>query len=104
MEHRSNVHPKQAIIHFLYVRLFKPVVFQIDPEKIHDTMVAFGESLGRYGVMRRITALLFDFQHPALAQRIRGIDFRNPVGLSGGFDKNGRLTDILPEVIGEATW
>ena len=29
---------------------------------------------------------------------IRGIDFRNPVGLSGGFDKNGRLTDILPEV------
>jgi dihydroorotate dehydrogenase len=98
MEHRSNVHPKQAIIHFLYVRLFKPVVFQIDPEKIHDTMVAFGESLGRYGVMRRITALLFDFQHPVLAQRIRGIDFRNPVGLSGGFDKNGRLTDILPEV------
>lgn len=98
MEHRSNAHPKQAIIHFLYARLFKPVVFQIDPEKIHDSMIAFGELLGKYAVARWVTAVLFDYQHPMLAQRIRGIDFRNPVGLSGGFDKNGRLTEILPEV------
>lgn len=98
MTYRSKAHPKQAIIHFFYVRLFKPIVFQIDPEKIHDSMIAFGESLGRYAWVRRVAGFLFDFQHPMLAQRICGIDFRNPVGLSGGFDKNGRLTDILPEV------
>ncbi len=89
---------RESVIHFLYTHVFKPIVFQIDPEKIHDNMVAFGESLGKYALARRITAFLFDFEHPALAQRIRGIDFRNPVGLSGGFDKNGRLTEILPEV------
>lgn len=98
MEYRSNSRLKQVIVHFLYVHFFKPIVFQIDPEKIHDSMISFGESLGKYAWVRRVAGFLFDFQHPMLVQRIRGIDFRNPVGLSGGFDKNGRLTDILPEV------
>ena len=96
MKYRTR--QQETLIHFLYRYFFKPIVFQIDPEKIHDIMVAFGESLGKYAVVKKVTAMLFDYQHPMLAQRIRGIDFRNPVGLSGGFDKNGRLTDILPEV------
>lgn len=89
---------REIISRFLYVYLFKPIVFQIDPEKIHDSMISFGESLGRYVFARKFVAFLFDYQHPSLAQKIRGIDFRNPIGLSGGFDKNGRLTDILPAV------
>lgn len=89
---------RESVIHFLYTHVFKPVVFQIDPENIHDSMIIFGESLGKYALVRRVVALLFDYQHPLLVQNIRGIVFRNPVGLSGGFDKNGRLTDILPDV------
>jgi dihydroorotate dehydrogenase len=96
MHHRSR--PHTALMHFLYRHVFKPIVFQIDPEKIHDSMIDFGESLGKYRPVRRLTGLLFDFQHAKLSQRICGIEFRNPVGLSGGFDKNGRLTDILPAV------
>ncbi len=83
---------------FLYVHFFKEIVFLIDPEKVHDTMIFFGRQLGRFALTRKGTAFLFDYRNPMLAQKIRGIDFRNPVGLSAGFDKNARLTDILPDV------
>lgn len=41
---------------------------------------------------------MFDYSHSSLEQTILGIYFKNPVGLSAGFDKNADLTDILPDV------
>lgn len=87
-----------AIIHTLYVYLTKPVFFLNDPEVIHDRVTAFGAFLGRFALTRWITAAMFSYQHPMLSQTIHGITFRNPVGLSAGFDKNGKLVDILPSV------
>jgi len=47
---------------------------------------------------QKFTSFLFHFAHPALEQNILGIHFKNPVGLSAGFDKNAELTDIMPAV------
>src|SRR3989344_1484049 len=35
-------------------------------------------------------------RHPALATRVFGLDFENPVGLAAGFDKHVRLMNLMP--------
>ncbi len=86
------------IIRFLYKNLLKPIFFLIDPEVVHDHISLTGRLLGSNPLTRKITALFFSYSNPALEQEILGIKFANPVGLSAGFDKNARLTNILPSV------
>src|SRR3990167_1530105 len=89
---------RAAVIHFLYTHLLKRLFFRMDPELVHDRLTVNGQLLGRYGVTRALTAALFNYQNPLLSQEILGIKFRNPIGLAAGFDKDARLTRILPAV------
>jgi dihydroorotate dehydrogenase len=91
--HRSRV------IRAIYARVLKPFFFRNDPERVHDWMTRAGIILGATGAGRALSTALFDYENEeVLAQDIRGIHFRNPVGLSAGFDKNAQLTNILPSV------
>ncbi len=81
-----------------YAHILKPILFKFDPEKIHDLFVMMGEWFGRHRFSRNMTAKFFKYSHPMLNQNIYGINFPNPVGLAGGFDKDARLTQILPSV------
>ncbi len=89
---------RNIIIHGLYTRLLKPIFFQSDPEMVHDRMAYLGSKLGSNKLTRMITSGLFNFKNESLSQEILGITFKNPIGLSAGFDKNAELTDILPSV------
>ncbi len=89
---------KRSIIGVLYRHVAKPILFRIDPEKVHDRFVAMGKMLGKTAMGRRLTRSLFLYKHSSLEQDILGIHFKNPVGLAAGFDKNAELTSILPEV------
>ena len=82
----------------LYKNILQPVLFQIDPEIIHDRMVTIGQFLGKFYVLRQITSLFFNYSNKNLEQEILGIKFNNPVGLGAGFDKNAQLTQILPSL------
>jgi dihydroorotate dehydrogenase len=81
-----------------YRSVVKPVLFLFDAQVIHDSMTFFGEQLGRHAFSRSFTSLLFNFKHPALNQTLLGIAFKNPIGLSAGFDYRAKLSDILPSV------
>ncbi len=81
-----------------YKYALKPVLFSFDPEKIHDLFLSIGNFLSRHNVLKKITRTAFYYENPILHQNICGIDFTNPVGLSEGFDKDGRLTEILDDV------
>lgn len=81
-----------------YKWIWKPVFFQIDPEIIHDYMAVFLHFFGKYGITRKITGVCFGYSNKMLEQNILGIDFKNPVGLSAGFDKNATLIDIMPSL------
>jgi len=87
---------RNAIIRFCYVAILKPVYFRMDPEKVHDGMIAFGASLGRFAFLRALCRLAFGYSNKKLEQKILGMTFVNPVGLAAGFDKNAELTQILP--------
>lgn len=89
---------KTRLMATAYRSILKPIFFHRDPEDVHDTMISFGACLGRFPITQRLTHALFDFANPMLAQTILGIRFKNPIGLSAGFDKNAELTNILPDV------
>lgn len=89
---------KSQLIHTIYTRIAKPVFFRMDPERVHDRAVATGERLGRHQLTQQLTRYAFNYQHESLQQEIRGIVFKNPIGLAAGFDKNAQLTQILPAV------
>lgn len=94
----SIIYIRNKAIHFLYTNILKRVYFLMDPEEIHDSMTAVGQTLGSNSITRWLTSLFFNYSHPALGQNILGIKFKNPVGLAAGFDKDALLTDILPSV------
>ena len=70
----------------------------MDPEKIHDRMTAVGKLLGKYSLTQKMANLFWGYSNQILEQNILGINFKNPVGLSAGFDKNAELTEIIPSI------
>ena len=80
----------------MYEKLLKPIFFLFDPEKVHDFFIWFGELLGRFAPCRRLIRWSCNYSHPSLHARVVGMDFKNPVGLAAGFDKDIRLTRIIP--------
>ncbi len=89
---------RNKIVHSLYKAVLKPFFFRNDPEFVHDQMTAVGAVLGKSRIGRSATGIMFDYENSILNQEVLGISFKNPVGLSAGFDKNAELIDILPSV------
>lgn len=93
------IEAKNEVLGFLYRTFLKPVFFLIDPERVHEGMVRFGAFLGSCAFFRWITRCVFGSSHNSmLRQSVRGVVFENPIGLSGGFDKNAVLTGIMGSV------
>ncbi len=87
-----------SFFRWMYARLLKPIFFLMDPEWIHNRFIGVGAMLGSNPITRWKTKVLFQYEDPRLAQTVAGIRFPNPVGLSGGFDKDGRAVKIMPSV------
>ena len=87
-----------SLVGATYRHILKPLLFRHDPEKIHDRFVKLGQWLGSHTLTQTSVRWLFNFEHPTLEQNLWGLTFKNPVGLSAGFDKDANLTDILPSI------
>lgn len=83
---------------FLYQRALKPLMFKCNPEVMHDLFVAVGEFSGRFWVLRKLFALIYNYRGPDISKTVDGVTYRTPVILSAGFDANGQLTRILPSL------
>ncbi|MEI7578509.1 MAG: quinone-dependent dihydroorotate dehydrogenase [bacterium] len=100
----------RSLIAWVYQNFLKKILFKRDPEDVHDSFIKIGNILGKFAITRFFTRLFFRYRNPMLEQEVAGITFKNPVGLSEGFDKDANLIDILPEVgfgfnqIGSITW
>ena len=72
-----------------YKKVIRPVFFQMDPERAHH--FAFGAlEVGQRVGLERIVRRFCRIDAPELAQCVWGIDFRSPLGLAAGFDKDCR--------------
>jgi dihydroorotate dehydrogenase subfamily 2 len=81
---------------FFYRHFLKRIFFLLDPELVHVTIVSYGEKLGNINFAKFIFSKIFFTQNKNLNQQVAGMNFTNPIGLSAGFDYEGRLTKILP--------
>ena len=79
-------------------KMVRPLIFLMDPENAHYSMKRIGVFLGSNFVTKAIASLLFDYGHKSLNINVDGVEYRNPMGLSAGFDKEGELTKIYPSL------
>lgn len=82
----------------LYRSLIRPVLFRINPEKIHH-LIGYGLKLAfRIPGMSWLSHKLFCMKHPLLEREVFGLKFPNPVGVAAGFDKNANLYEELGQL------
>jgi dihydroorotate dehydrogenase len=81
---------------FFYKHFLKRIFFLLDPELVHELIVNYGEKLGNIDFSKMFLRKIFFVQNKSLNQNIKGIDFKNPIGLAAGFDYEAKLTQILP--------
>lgn len=70
--------------------LARPLLFRLDAERAHDLSLRALDVAARLGATRLLT------RRPApLPVAVAGLEFRNPVGLAAGLDKDGAHVDAL---------
>ena len=78
----------------MYKFLIRPLLFLLDPEKVHHlsfTLIKLTSKIGFAAVFRS----LYQVNDKRLERELFGIKFKNPVGLAAGFDKDARLYNEL---------
>lgn len=78
----------------MYKILLRPVLFKIDPEKVHTMLISFL----KIPFISSILSVFFNRQNPELHTTVFGLNFRNRVGLAAGFDKNAEVVDQLADL------
>jgi len=73
----------------MYESFIRPLLFLCDPESIHNTTLSVARITGNDPTLRAILRRLYVFEDDRLRTTIAGVEFPNPIGLAGGFDKNG---------------
>ena len=79
----------------MYKFFIRPLLFLIDPEKIHHFTFGLLQIVSLIPGIPWILKKSFTYSHPSLERKILGLVFKNPVGLAAGFDKDARLIDEL---------
>lgn len=81
--------------HIVYKLLIRPLLFLVDPERIHHLVFKVLRLGGKIPGFRTLFRFLFVYEHPSLEREVFGLKFRSPVGLAAGFDKDAKLIDEL---------
>lgn len=71
----------------------RSILFQFDPEKIHDVVTGLLKRFLSFSILRKSVRGVYHLQHPALEREVFGLKFKNPVGLAAGFDKNAQFVE-----------
>jgi len=87
-----------AKIELGYKLFAKPLFFLLPAEWVHEQAMFWGELVGNIPLTRAFLRYMFSFKHPAIKQKIAGITFENPIGLSAGYDYMAAFTQILPSI------
>lgn len=83
---------------YLYRNIIKPILFLFSADTVHSFFLSFGRMLGKGSICRGIIRALWRYDNQRLSQTVCGLEFKNPIGLSAGFDYNADLVNILPDI------
>lgn len=79
----------------MYKNFIRPILFSFDPEQVHHFSTSALKVLSSLPGGLNILRNFCNFTSPRLSQNIFGINFTNPLGLAGGFDKNALLLNEM---------
>lgn len=71
-------------------QLLKPFLFRMDPEKAHHFTVKLFKTALAMPFGKWIFRQVYKYEHQSLSRDVFGLQFKNPVGLAAGFDKDGK--------------
>jgi len=80
----------------MYKILVRPILFLLDPEKVHHLTFFLIRLLGKIG-LTNLYKSIFVLENKALEREVFGLKFKNPVGLAAGFDKDAKLYNELSD-------
>ncbi|MBE0651364.1 MAG: quinone-dependent dihydroorotate dehydrogenase [Bacteroidales bacterium] len=81
-----------------YKPVIRPLLFRLQPERVHHLVAALLKAGFAIPGIAPIVKATTSVKHPALRRNLFGLEFKNPVGVAAGFDKEARLyreLDIL---------
>ena len=82
----------------MYKYVIKPLLFLLTPDFTHKLIVFCGRVAQALPPVRWGIRKSWGFQDNSLQQEVSGITFRNPIGLSAGFDKNIQLLSLMEDI------
>jgi dihydroorotate dehydrogenase len=81
----------------MYKLTIRPILFLFDPEKVHYFTFSLIRVLSKVPLVASIFRSLYLVSDKKLERNLFGINFKNPVGLAAGFDKNAVLYNELAD-------
>lgn len=92
-----------------YQHVAKPVMFRHSPDAVHKQLIRTARTIQTIPGVRSLPRLWSHSSH-LLELEVAGMTFRNPVGLSAGFDKSVEMPRLMKQVgfgwvtAGSVTW
>ncbi len=71
-------------------KLLKPFLFSLDAEKAHHLTAKLFHIVNSIPLLGRLICLPYSYEDKSLEKEVFGLNFKNPVGLAAGFDKDGK--------------
>ena len=82
----------------MYKKIFKPILFKFNPEKVHWFFINAGALLGSNFLTKFLVRVLYQYKGSDISKTIDGVKYRTPIILSAGFDYEGKLINILEDI------
>ena len=68
--------------------LLKSILFTLNPHKAHEVSMQLLKMGCSLFFIKQLIKKKFEIKHPLLEKEVFGLNFKNPIGLAAGFDKN----------------
>lgn len=79
----------------MYTSYLRPLLFKFDPEKVHHFTFSFLQKAFKIPFLESYAQKKYAVNNQALQRNVFGLQFKNPVGLAAGFDKDAKLYQEL---------
>lgn len=73
-----------------FYKIVKPLIFKLDAEKAHNLAISFLKYFPNLA-----TLFVVNKKYENLVQNVCGLEFKSPVGMAAGFDKNAEIVSAL---------
>ncbi len=81
----------------MYKAIIRPFLFLFDPEAVHHFTFKMIKLTAKIPFVSKWRRNKYGVENPALGKTLFGLNFKNPVGIAAGFDKNALLLNELED-------